>query len=408
MARIFLCIVLVYGLSLLHLAVSASIHRQNQRGNGYRDHVDVEAYLENLERRFPNLSKLYDIGHSVQGRRLLVLQISSNVTQRQLLKPAFKYVANMHGNEAVGRELMLNLASYLLVNYRTDPRVKALVDNTDIHLMPSMNPDGFAVSREGDCDSLSGRYNANGVDLNRNFPEQFSSPDEALTPEPETSAVMKWLSREPNFVLSANFHGGALVANYPFDSSSQAFQSGFYSASPDDKIFTSLAKTYASVHPTMPLGHQCQGTDHFPNGITNGAHWYNVKGGMQDYSYLHSNTFAITLEVSCCKYPQANKLDSYWNANKESMLSLIEKTHSGVRGTITSSATGAPIAGASVHVYNIDHEIRSSDWGEYWRLLTAGPHILTFSAPGYIKTTIYVVVTANEPLTKHISLDPKA
>jgi carboxypeptidase D len=60
----------------------------------------------------------------------------------------------------------------------------------------------------------SQRENANDVDLNRNFPDQFRSSTSAR--QPETSAVMAW-SASRHFVLSANFHGGDLVANYPYD-----------------------------------------------------------------------------------------------------------------------------------------------------------------------------------------------
>ena len=60
-----------------------------------------------------------------------------------------KLVANMHGNEAVGRELMLALSRYLLENYETDDRVANIIDNTDIHILPSLNPDGFEKSNKG-------------------------------------------------------------------------------------------------------------------------------------------------------------------------------------------------------------------------------------------------------------------
>ena len=47
-------------------------------------------------------------------------------------------------------------------------------------------------------------------------------------------------------MLSANLHGGSLVANYPWDDNIQN-QSGMYSSSPDDDIFQKLAKAYSFV-----------------------------------------------------------------------------------------------------------------------------------------------------------------
>ena len=62
---------------------------------------------------------------------------------------------------------------------------------------------------------LAGRNNAEGYDLNRNFPDYFVSNSEIPT-QPETRSVMDWVA-ERQFVLSATLHGGALVANYPYD-----------------------------------------------------------------------------------------------------------------------------------------------------------------------------------------------
>ena len=73
-------------------------------------------------------------------------------------KPNVKYVANMHGNEAVGREMMLHLILHLVQNYETDYYVRWLLDNTRIHIMPSMNPDGFEVATEGTCQGGQGRW----------------------------------------------------------------------------------------------------------------------------------------------------------------------------------------------------------------------------------------------------------
>merc|ERR1711879_1135760 len=116
-------------------------------------------------------------------------------------KPNVKYVANMHGNEAVGRELTLHMILYLVQNYDTDYYVRWLLDNTRIHIMPSMNPDGFEVAQEGTCQGGQGRYNARGFDLNRNFPDYFKQNNKRS--QPETEAVKEWISKI-QFVLSGN------------------------------------------------------------------------------------------------------------------------------------------------------------------------------------------------------------
>ena len=48
----------------------------------------------------------------------------------------------------------------------------------------------------------------------------------------------------------------------------------------------------------------------FEDGITNSAMWYSVSGGMQDWNYLHTNDFEITMELGCTKYPRHEELDN--------------------------------------------------------------------------------------------------
>ena len=116
------------------------------------------------------------------------------------------------------------MAKYLLANYGTEDRVTKLINTTDLWLMPSLNPDGFAAGQEGDCGNMAsggrGRENANMRDLNRDFHDQFrdgqSQEDLLRGRQPETLAAMKWIVSNP-FVLSANLHGGSVVASYPYD-----------------------------------------------------------------------------------------------------------------------------------------------------------------------------------------------
>lgn len=114
----------------------------------YHHYEDIVKLAKSLKDQHPHLVDYYSIGKSVQGRDLLVIKISENVQERGELEPMFKYVANMHGDETLGRELVLLLAQYLINGYgASNPRVVTLLNNTEIHLMPSMNPDGFEMAK---------------------------------------------------------------------------------------------------------------------------------------------------------------------------------------------------------------------------------------------------------------------
>lgn len=87
-----------------------------------------------------------------------------------------------------------------------------LLDNTRIHVLPTLNPDGYDDSGN-DCVGTSGQNNKHNKNLNMNFPGYFR---DTSMPASETAAVQKWMSDIP-FILSASLYGGGIVAKYPFD-----------------------------------------------------------------------------------------------------------------------------------------------------------------------------------------------
>lgn len=163
-----------------------------------------------------------------------------------------------------------------------------------------------------------------------------------------------------------------------------------YSESPDDTLFRHLALTYSMAHTRMHLGKPCPSRylptlsllgERFPDGITNGAMWYSVPGGMQDWNYIHTNDMEITLEVACFKFPLAKDLADYWQQNRQALLSYIEQVHQGVKGFVLDSR-GHPISNASIVVATIKRNVTSAADGDYWRLLLPGEYRITATAAG--------------------------
>ncbi|XP_037533714.1 carboxypeptidase D [Nematolebias whitei] len=247
----------------------------------YYNYVDLTERFRSLAQRHPHIANLSSVGRSVEGRELWVMRITLDPEKDSPGRPRFKYVGNMHGDETVSRQVLVYLVEYLLSRYGEEPRVTELVNSTDIYIMPSMNPDGFERSKEGDCTGVTGgRDNSKFSDLNRSFPDQFDGTTVDPGHIPEVMAVIRWI-QEKNFVLSGNLHGGTVVASYPFDDSATHHLQGFYSQSDDDSLFRHLALVYAQKHPVMKTGQpNCPDSpeETFSNGITNGAHWYDVAG----------------------------------------------------------------------------------------------------------------------------------
>ncbi|XP_073336343.1 carboxypeptidase M [Pagrus major] len=355
----------------------------------YHNNREIEQYFLQINTSNPDIAHMYSIGQSVRGQQLWVLALGLSPRRHTVGIPEFKYVANMHGNEVLGRVLLLQLIDDLVGGYRRNETWSLLMLNsTRIHILPTMNPDGFDSSNT-DCQYSVGRFNENGIDLNRNFPDAFAGlkrqqqVDEAKR-EAEVRAVIGWLKME-SFVLSANLHGGALVASYPYDNSNGGSeQVGGASISPDDDVFIHLAKVYSHSHGTMHRGNVCGDSRPFLDGITNGYQWYPLSGGMQDYNYVWAQCLELTLEVSCCKFPPVSQLPAMWTENRKSLLAFIQQVHLGVKGRVF-DGSGAPVQNAVVEVKGRSNmcPFRTDKHGEYYRLLLPGNYSFTVTYPGH-------------------------
>ncbi|XP_009964230.2 inactive carboxypeptidase-like protein X2 [Tyto alba] len=383
----------------------------------HHNYKEMRQLMKTVNKMCPNITRIYNIGKSNQGLKLYAVEISDNPGEHEVGEPEFRYIAGAHGNEVLGRELILLLMQFMCQEYLAgNPRIVNLIEDTRIHLLPSVNPDGYDKAYKAGSElggwSL-GRWTQDGIDINNNFPDLNSLlwdsedqkkskrkvpnhhipiPDwylsENATVAVETRAIIAWMEKIP-FVLGGNLQGGELVVAYPYDMVRSMWKTQDYTPTPDDHVFRWLAYSYASTHRLMTDARRraCH-TEDFQkeDGTVNGASWHTVAGSINDFSYLHTNCFELSIYVGCDKYPHESELPEEWENNRESLIVFMEQVHRGIKGVVT-DVHGKGIPNAVISVEGVNHDIRTGADGDYWRLLNPGEYVVGVKAEGYTAAT---------------------
>ena len=211
-------------LDTVYKDVPVTAEQEGTYYGGYRTVESYEADLQEIAAANPDLARLYDIGdswrktqgqggHDVYAICLTKLAAGDCETDPDSTKPRFSLVAQIHAREIATGEVAWRWIEKLVEGYGTDPEVTALMDTTELWVVPIANPDGVDIVASGGDDPILQRKNANdangncgedlGVDLNRNstfewgsdswYPcsETYQGPSAGS--EPETQAVEGWL-----------------------------------------------------------------------------------------------------------------------------------------------------------------------------------------------------------------------
>jgi hypothetical protein len=177
-----------------------------------------------------------------------------------------------------------------------------------------------------------------------------------------------------------NFHGGAEVFNYPWDTWAKHHA--------DNDWFDFLGREWAdTVHLYCPAGYMT----FLDNGVTNGYAWYSITGGRQDYMTYFQHGREVTLEISDTKTLPASQLVNYWNYNYRSFLNYIEQANYGINGQVTDTLTGQPLKVlVNIFLHDFDHsEVYSNlPTGWYFRPVEEGSYTMVFTADGYFPKTV--------------------
>ena len=365
--------------------------------DAYPTYPAYEAMMYKFATDYPNLCRIEQIGTTVDGRKLLFAVISDNVSTHEA-EPRLMYTSSMHGDEITGYVTMLRLIEYLLMNYGVTTQATNIVNGTEIWINPLENPDGTYTTTDGLSVSNANRYNSNGVDLNRNYKNQLSDHPDGEAWQPETIAMMNLLNSK-HFVMSANNHGGAEVANYPWDTWLSTDRTHA-----DQDWWIDVASEFRDIVHTNAISGYFTDLD---SGITHGADWYIVEGSRQDYANYFASCREITFEVSAIKLISAYDLPAHWNYLYKSYLNYIEQIQYGFRGIVTDSVTGTPLfASVTVNNHDVDntHTYSELPYGDYYRPIKGGTYSVTFDADGYLPKTITVTVTDKQTVIENVQL----
>lgn len=249
--------------------------------NGYFRYGEMLDQMDLLFVLYPNLisqrAPIADF-RTAQGRPIFFQRISKTPNEQSFDKPQILYTALHHAREPMSVVSLFYFAFFLLENYDQDPEIKALIDNSEIVLVPVVNPDGVLFN-EQDRPNGGGLWRKNrrnngdgtfGVDLNRNYAANWGFDDIGSSPnpqsavyrglsafsEPETQAL-KYLCEINNFSIALNYHSFGNLLVYPYGY--QNLQTS------DSTVFRGLSEIWTEEN-NYRFGNAFETVEYFTNG----------------------------------------------------------------------------------------------------------------------------------------------
>ena len=358
----------------------------------YPSPEEALAEMAALVSSYPARCRMSYVGRSVQDREILALRISNLPEDGNA--PQLLIAAAIHGNERTTMVMALNLARYLAEH--GDELANALLDRVVFYIVPTMNPDGCAAVT---------RYNANGIDLNRGFPDGVQLDPLGVFAEgdairlanraAEVQAFMRWCASH-RFSAALHLHTGDQLVCYPYGNYKGNRSSRI---SPDNALFSLLSNRYAEQNPDI-------------NVVMNASDYYTVVGEVPDWQYRYLGTLAVTVEMTGSnaigKEPQSTEeLEALWEKNRPAFLAWAEAASTGISISVSSACDGAALPYATVQA-NYGQAVYCDANGQCHRTLTEGVYSVTVSAPGYVETTLDgIEVLPGESTSLEVALQPQ-
>jgi carboxypeptidase A2 len=183
------------------------------------------AYLRELEQASAGRAQLVTLGMSHQGRPIVAMRLST--APRGADRPAVIVLGTQHAREWASPMVAMGLIDGLVRQYDSDPRVRAVVDNLEVWIVPVTNPDGYVATFAGRRLQRKNMNPTCNVDLNRNYDGAFGMgvsdscssqtyPGPAAFSEPESQAVNNLVKSLKRPKLFMDYHSTAAQVMIPY------------------------------------------------------------------------------------------------------------------------------------------------------------------------------------------------
>lgn len=340
----------------------------------YLSPVEMQQRLAALVAAAPELVSLVHIGRSRTGLPITGVRISSSASP----SGDWRILGAHHGDELPSGEVALAFAEQLVGLYGTDAELTSVLSQDAVWIFPHINPDGVLQAK---------RYNAAGVDLNRNYGYQWTAsayrPGDAPFSEPESRAV-RGLSAWNPFMAGLSLHAGASNLGWVWNHTTNA--------PPDAPLIQTMAEAYSRA---------CTAPAFW---VTNGADWYITYGDANDWSYGTQGMLDFTLEVSEDKAPDHDAVAGIIDNHMDAMRRFLLWPHR-LSGTVVDARTGRGIP-ATVTLVASGQPVTTDMFGRISRLMPqSGTWAVDVAAPGYASRRAALTVGAAAQL---IPLQPDA
>ena len=368
------------GLSIKKIDTAHSKAKESALLDGFHNYAETREFLHQIALNFPAITRLDSIGASVQNRGIWALKISDNPDADED-EPCLLIEGCIHGNENHALEVCLYFIQYMVENYGVNSEVTHWVDNREIWVVPLVNPDGHEAQR---------RYNANNIDLNRNFGYWwgFTASRYGTAPfsEPETQAIRD-LALQIKPYGSLAFHTSGRVILYPWAYTSAP-------VAPDDALFQETARELVDsinvVDPAIQYNFRRSGT------------WYWHGGEHNDWMYSQYGMLSFTVELMTSQSaPPSDHENEVVLPAFRVMLRRPDK--GGITGRFFDSSTSSPLPATFKIKEIFDEEQltpRKADslTGRFIRFLPQGDFTFEAHVPGYKKIVRPITILSNDSM----------